>query len=80
MLILSHMTVSTTFTELLIFLQPNLKGWYIIISCSVMDKNWIVVFEVKVRVNFQNFIESLSSMFCTNDLLAIKVGMFMYYS
>ena len=47
-------------TELLIFLQPNLMGWYIIISWSVLGKKWIVVFKVKVKVKAQNFISFLS--------------------
>ena len=38
------------------FLQPNVIGWYIIISWSVLCRNWIVVFKVKVTVKVQNFI------------------------
>ena len=38
-LIWSDMTVSTISAELLIFLQPNLSGWYIIISWSALCKN-----------------------------------------
>ena len=45
-------TVSTIFTELLIFLQPNLVWWYII-SWSVLFKNWFVVFKVKVTVRLK---------------------------
>ena len=52
-------TVSTIPTELLIFLLPNVNGWYIVISWSVLFKDWIVVFKVKVTVKVQNFIESL---------------------
>ena len=44
---------STISTELLIFLQPNLIGWYIIISLNVLCKNYIVVFKVKVTVKVQ---------------------------
>ena len=35
---------------LLIFWQPDLIGWYIIISWSVLHKNQIVVFKVKITV------------------------------
>ena len=45
--------------DLLIFLQPKLIGWYIIMSRSVLCKNWIIVFKVKVTVKVQNFIESI---------------------
>ena len=44
--------------ELLILLQPNLIGWYIIINWSALCKNQIVVFKVKITVKVQNFIES----------------------
>ena len=40
-------------------LQPIFFGRYIIISLSVLCKNKIVVFKVKVIVKVQNFIESL---------------------
>ena len=36
---LINLTVSTISAELLIFLQPNLIGWYIIISLNVLFKN-----------------------------------------
>ena len=58
-LVWSDMTVSTISAELLIFLKPNLIGLYIIISWSVLCKNQIVVFEVKITVTVQNCIESL---------------------
>ena len=40
------MTVSTIYSELLIFLLPNLIWWYIIISQNVLWRNWIAVFIV----------------------------------
>ena len=42
-----------------LFLQPNLIGWYIIISWTDLCKKYIVVFKVKVSVKVQNSIESL---------------------
>ena len=47
----------------MLFLQPNLTEWYIIIFWSVLCKNWIVVFKVKVTVNVQIFIGSLSLLY-----------------
>ena len=52
-LIQSKMTVSTISAELLIFLRPNLVGWYIVISWSVLCKKWMVVFKVIVTVKVQ---------------------------
>ena len=49
------MIVSTISSELQIFLQPNLIGWYIIISWSAVCKNLIVVVKVKITVKVQNF-------------------------
>ena len=43
---------------LLIFWQPDLIGWYIIISWSVLCKNWIIVFKIRVTVKVKNFIVS----------------------
>ena len=53
------MPVSTISAEMLIFLQPDLIGWYIITSWSVLCKNYIVLFKVKVTVSILNYIESL---------------------
>ena len=53
------MTVSTISTELLIILQANLVGWYIIISWGALCKNKIIVFKVKIIVKVRKFIESL---------------------
>ena len=57
-LIEPSMTLSTTSTELLIFLRPPLIGWYVIISRSGLCKNQIVVFKIKITVQVQNLIES----------------------
>ena len=74
------MAVSTISAELLFFLQLNLIGWYIIISWSVLCKNRIVVFKVKITVKVQKFVEfHVSYIFCTTDLLATK-GVLIYYS
>ena len=61
--LIRYMTVSTIYAELLIFLQSNLIGWYIIISLSVLCKNYIVVFKVKTTVQVQNFMEFLCILF-----------------
>ena len=53
------MSVASISAELLIFLQPDLIGWYTIISWNVLCKNQIVVFKVKITVKVKNFIESL---------------------
>ena len=51
------------------FCNQNIIGWYIIISWSVLCKDWIAVVKVKVTVKVQNFIESLSILyFPTNDI------------
>ena len=44
------MTISTISAKLLILLQPDLIGWYIIISWSVLCKDWIAVVKVIVKV------------------------------
>ena len=44
-LIWSNMTISTISAALLIFLQPNLIGCYIIISWSVLCKKWYRCFQ-----------------------------------
>ena len=40
-------------------LLPNLVLWCIIMSRSVMQKDWFAIFKVKVTVKVKNFIESL---------------------
>ena len=66
----SDTTVSTISVELLIFLQPNLIGGSVIESCSILCKDWLVVFKIPMKV--ENFIGSLSvfSFAVTTDLLA----------
>ena len=54
--------LSTICTELLIFLQPNLIGWYIIRSWRVLCKHWISVFKAKVTMKIQDFIKSLCTL------------------
>ena len=63
---LLNMNVSAICTELLIFLKPNLIGWYIIISCSILCKTWNVVFKVRVTMKVQNCIESLCTLYLLN--------------
>ena len=49
-----NMTIFNTSSELLIPWQPNLAWWYIIISQSVLWKNGITAFKVKVTVKGKN--------------------------
>ena len=44
-------------------LQQNLVWWYIIISLSVLWKDWIAVFKLKVIANDYNVIEYLSVLY-----------------
>ena len=75
------MTVSAISAELLIFWQPNLIRWYIIISWNVLFKNQIVVFKVKITVKVKHLIESLCiHIYCVADLIATKEGVLIYYS
>ena len=60
------MTIPTVFFELLILLLPNLVWKYIIISQSVLWRNWIVVFKVKVTEKFQNISECMSKWYFFN--------------
>ena len=48
-----NMTVATISSQMLILLPPNLVWSYIIISQSVLWRNLIVVFKVKVTAKFQ---------------------------
>ena len=65
-LIQTYMTVSTVYTELLVLLQSDLIGWYMLISWyiniswTVLCIDLIVMIKVQVTVKVQNFIESLS--------------------
>ena len=73
------MTVSTISAEALIFFFSQI-GWYIIISWSVLCKNWIVVFKVKITVKFKTLLNlDASYIFCTTDLLTTKEGVLIYY-
>ena len=75
---LYNVIVSTIFAEQLIILQPKFVGWHII-CWSVLCKDWTVLFKIKVTVKVQNLIECLSILsFCTIDLLAIKLSVFMH--
>ena len=55
-----NMTVSTVSSELLILLLQNLVWWYIIVSQSVLWRNCIAVFKVKVTAKLQNVNDCLS--------------------
>ena len=68
-LIQTYMTVSTICTKLLVLLQSDFIGWYIIISWYI-NTSWtvlcidrIVMIKVQVTVKVQNFIESLSVLY-----------------
>ena len=63
----------------LLFLQPNLVEWYIIIFWSVLSKNCSVVFKVKVIVKVKIFIGSFLYIFCATDLLATKLCVLIFY-
>ena len=76
----SNMTVSTESSELLSFLQPNFIGRYIIISRSVLFKNWIVVFKDKVTVKVKTSLNLyVSYIFSIPDLLPTKLGVLGWY-
>ena len=50
-------------------MQLGLIGWYIILSWSVLCKNWIAVVNVKVVAKVQHFAELLSILyFCASDI------------
>ena len=51
-----NMIVHIMSIELLLFLQPDAIGWYAIIFWSVLCKDWIAVFRVKVTVKVQIFV------------------------
>ena len=57
-----NMIVSIISSELLNFLHPNLVWWHIILSWSVLWKDWIAVFKVTVKVTVivENFTKYLS--------------------
>ena len=58
------MTISTVSFELLTLLLPNMVCQCIVISHSVLQRNWIVVFKVKVTANFK-----MSMNVCPHDIL-----------
>ena len=55
-----NIIISTISSKLLLHLQPNLVWLYCIISRSVLWKNWITAFKVKVTAVIQNVSECLS--------------------
>ena len=61
-----YLTISTVSFEQRILLLPNLVWQYIIISQSVLLRNWIVVFKVKVTAKFQNVNDCLSRWYFLN--------------
>ena len=60
------MTVSSASSELPILLLLNLDSWYIIIGQSVLWRNWIAMFKVKVRAKLHNVNECLSRHYLLN--------------
>ena len=78
------MTVSTISPELLIFLQPNLIGWYTIISW----KHVLIVYKFYHCVKTSRLWSQwrfktsltlyLSNIFCTTGLLATKLGVLIH--
>ena len=55
-----NMTISTISCKLLVHLHPNLAWKYCIKSWSVLWKNWITAFKVKVTAMIHNVSECLS--------------------
>ena len=53
-------TISIISSKLLVRLQPGLVWWYSIISQSVLQKNWITAFKVRVTAKVKNVSEYLS--------------------
>ena len=68
-----------TCTDLLLFLQPDFVEWYIIISRSFSWKKWVVVFKVRLGHNEGPKLSWIVMyIFCTADLLAVKLSELMY--
>ena len=55
-----NMTINTISSKLPVRLLPNLNRWYSIRSWSVLWKDWVTAFKVKVTVKVQNVSECLS--------------------
>ena len=73
-----NMTISTSSFKLLVRLQPNLVWWYCIIGQSVLWKNWITAFKVKVTPKVKNVCEYLSGCYLLNHkTFCTKLGMVM---
>ena len=60
------MTVSIISFELIILSLPNLVWWHIIISQSVLWRNWIAVFQVKVTAKLLSVSEFLFRQYLLN--------------
>ena len=58
-----NMTISTIYPKLLVRLQPNFVLEDIIISWSVLCKNRVTAFKVKVTAKVQNVCECLDDVF-----------------
>ena len=58
-----NMTISSVSSELLIVLLQDLVFWYMIISQSVLERNQISVFKVKVTAYFK-----MSMNVCPDDI------------
>ena len=70
------MTISTIYSVPLILLQANLVLWYIIISQSVLWRNWIAVFKVKVTAKLQDVHDVCpDDIFRTAESFTTKLGM-----
>ena len=74
-LIQSDITISTVCTELLILLQPNLIGWYIIISGVSCVNIWLL-WRFKTSLNHDQFCISVQWYLCYQtrcvDVLLLK--------
>ena len=65
------MTDATIFSELLIHLQPDLVYWYIIISRSVLWKDWIAVSKVTVKISMNICLDDI---FWNSESFVMKLG------
>ena len=77
-----------TYNQILLFLLsselnivlPNVVGWHIIISRSVMWRDCFAVFKIKIIAKVENFVECLSGRCLLNYLTFVaKLNMVMHH-
>ena len=74
-----NMTISAMSSKLLVCLQPNLVLKYSTISWSVLWKNWITAFKVKVTAKVQNVSECSENIFWITEYFVTELGMVMQH-